>query len=90
MISSAQIRAARALLRWSALDLAEKSKVGVATIRRIELTDGIPSSNARTLDSLLKTLEIAGIEFIGTPEDAPGVRLRLNLTADQANSKPLP
>jgi transcriptional regulator with XRE-family HTH domain len=90
MISSAQIRAARALLRWSALDLAEKSKVGVATIRRIELTDGIPSSNARTLDSLLKTLEIAGIEFIGTPEDAPGVRLRLNLTADQGNSKPLP
>ena len=86
MISSAQIRAARALLRWSALDLAEKSKVGVATIRRIELTDGIPSSNARTLDSLLKTLEIAGIEFIGTPEDAPGVRLRLNLTADQGNS----
>lgn len=90
MISSAQIRAARALLRWSALDLAEKSKVGVATIRRIELTDGIPSSNARTLDSLLKTLEIAGIEFIGTPEEAPGVRLRLNLTADQGNSKPLP
>jgi transcriptional regulator with XRE-family HTH domain len=90
MISSAQIRAARALLRWSALDLAEKSKVGVATIRRIELTDGIPSSNARTLDSLLKTLEIAGIEFIGTPEDAPGVRLRLNLTADQGNSKSLP
>jgi transcriptional regulator with XRE-family HTH domain len=90
MISSAQIRAARALLRWSALDLAEKSKVGVATIRRIELTDGIPSSNARTLDSLLKTLEIAGIEFIGTPEDAPGVRLRLNLTTDQGNSKPLP
>lgn len=90
MISSAQIRAARALLRWSALDLAEKSKVGVATIRRIELTDGIPSSNARTLDSLLKTLEIAGIEFIGTPEDAPGVRLRLNLAADQGNSKSLP
>ena len=90
MISSAQIRAARALLRWSALDLAEKSKVGVATIRRIELTDGIPSSNARTLDSLLKTLEIAGIEFIGTPEEAPGVRLRLNLPADQGNLKPLP
>jgi len=75
MILSAQIRAARALLRWSALDLAEKSSVGVATIRRIELTDGIPSSNARTLDILLKTLEAAGIEFIGTPDDRPGVRL---------------
>jgi len=31
-ISSAQLRAARALLRWSALDLAKASKVGVATV----------------------------------------------------------
>jgi len=90
MISSAQIRAARALLRWSALDLAEKSKVGVATIRRIELNDGIPSSNARTLDALLKTLELAGVEFIGTPEDAPGVRLRWVATADASQFKTSP
>ena len=39
-ISSAQMRAARALLRWSALDLATASKVGVATIRRVEVVDG--------------------------------------------------
>jgi hypothetical protein len=39
-ISSAQIRAARALLRWSALDLASASKVGVATIRRAEVVEG--------------------------------------------------
>ena len=37
-LTSAQIRAARALLRWSALQLAEKSAVGVTTIRRAELT----------------------------------------------------
>jgi ribosome-binding protein aMBF1 (putative translation factor) len=90
MISSAQIRAARALLRWSALDLAEKSKVGVATIRRIELADGIPSSNARTLDALLKTMELAGVEFIGTPEDAPGVRLRLTASAETPQFKTSP
>lgn len=76
MISSAQIRAARAMLRWTAAELAEASGVGVATIRRLELTDGIPSSNARTLDSLQKALEAAGIEFVGTPDEAPGVRLR--------------
>ena len=90
MISSAQIRAARALLRWSALDLAEKSKVGVATIRRIELANGIPSSNARTLDALLKTMELAGVEFIGTPEDAPGVRLRPTASAETPQFKTSP
>ena len=76
MISSEQIRAARALIRWSALDLAQNSGIGVATIRRIEMADGIPSSNAKTLDLIQKTLENAGIEFVGTPEDSPGVRLK--------------
>ena len=75
MISSSQIRAARALIRWSALDLAHESGVGVATIRRLELVDGIPSSNARTIDALQKALEAAGVEFIGAPDDCPGVRL---------------
>ncbi len=76
MISSSQIRAARALIRWSALDLAHASGVGVATIRRLELVDGIPSSNVRTIDALQKALEAAGVEFIGAPDDCPGVRLR--------------
>lgn len=75
MISSSQIRAARALLRWSAEQLAGKSGIGVATVRRIELSDGVPSSNVKTLSALKKTLEQAGVEFIGAPEDAPGVRL---------------
>ena len=75
MISSAQIRAARAFLRWSAAELADVSGVGVATIRRLELVDGVPSSNARTLDALQKALEGAGVEFIGTPDNGPGVRL---------------
>ena len=39
-LSGVQLRAARALLRWSALDLALASKVGVATIRRVEVFDG--------------------------------------------------
>ncbi len=75
MITSAQIRAGRALLRWSALDLAGRSGIGVATIRRLEVEEGVPSSNARTLDALQKALEAAGVEFIGTPEHCPGVRL---------------
>lgn len=76
MISSSQIRAARALLRWSADDLAKASKIGIATIRRFELQEGIPSGQVRILEALKSTLEGVGVEFLGSPEDSPGVRLK--------------
>jgi hypothetical protein len=72
-ISSAQMRAARALLRWSALDLARASKVGVATIRRAEVAEGeIPVTSANEA-ALRRALESAGVEF--TNGERPGVRL---------------
>ena len=77
MISTEQIRAARALLRWTAQNLADVSGVGVATIRRIELMDGVPSGQVRTIEALRAALEDAGVEFIGSPKDRPGVRLKL-------------
>lgn len=55
--------------------MADRSNVGVATIRRLEVVDGIPSSNARTLDALQKAFELAGVVFIGAPDDGPGVRI---------------
>lgn len=76
VITSEQLRAARQLIRMTAEALAKTSGVGVATIRRFELMSGVPSGNARTLESLQKALEKAGIEFIGTPDDRPGVRLK--------------
>ncbi len=79
MITSDQIRAARALLKWSSNDLSNKSGVGVATIKRFELMDGVPSGNVKTLFSLIKAFETAGIEFVGTPEDRPGVRFSVKL-----------
>ena len=75
MITTEQIRAARALLRISVVDLSCLSGVGVATIKRIEVGSGIPASHARTLDEISRALVIAGVEFIGTPDDRPGVRL---------------
>jgi transcriptional regulator with XRE-family HTH domain len=76
VITSEQLRAARQLIRMTAEALAKASGVGVATIRRFELMSGVPSGNARTVEALQKTLEKAGIEFIGTPDDKPGVRLK--------------
>ena len=75
MIISEQIRAARQLLRITADDLANLSGVGVATIRRYELMTGVPSGNARSVEAIQQALEANGVEFIGTPEDRPGVRL---------------
>lgn len=76
MITSEQIRAARQLIRVTADELASKSGVGVATIRRFELMFGVPSGNARSVEVIQATLEQMGVEFIGTPDDRPGVRLK--------------
>ena len=75
MITSDQIRAARAMLRWSGKDLAEKSGLGLSTLMRLEALEGVPGTHARTLEVIERTFEKAGIEFIGTPDDGPGVRL---------------
>jgi transcriptional regulator with XRE-family HTH domain len=76
MITSEQIRAARQLIKITADTLAKKSGIGVATIRRYEAMSGIPSGNARSIDLIQKALEDLGVEFIGTPDHQPGVRLR--------------
>ena len=76
MISSAQLRAARALLRWSAIDLAKASKVGVATIRRVETMEGEIPVTAANEAALRTALEYAGVEFIDENGGGPGVRLR--------------
>ncbi len=75
MLSSAQIRAARALLRWSASDLSQASGVGTATLQRMEVIEGVPSAQVRTLLAIKEALEAAGVEFVGTPTENPGVRL---------------
>jgi len=78
MISASQIKAARALLGWSANYLAEVSGVGVATIRRYELQEGVPGANARVLKSIEDAFVLAGIEFTGDPLKNPGVTLHLD------------
>ena len=80
MVISAQIRAARSLLRWTTSDLARASGVSVATIKRLEAQDGVPGGQQRTLQDIKRAFETAGIEFIGTPDDRPGVRINLKRT----------
>jgi transcriptional regulator with XRE-family HTH domain len=75
-LTSSQIRAGRALLRWSADDLARESALGVNTIRRAELAEDETSLTVANDLAVRRALEAAGVEFIDGDGGGPGVRLR--------------
>ena len=75
MLTSDHIRAARALLRWSARELAQTAGVHTATVRRMERADGALRVTVDSLRKVQGALEAAGVEFL--PDNGgPGVRLR--------------
>lgn len=82
MITGSQMRAARALLRWSADDLASRAQLGVATVRRAESADGAPSITAANGAAIQAALESAGVQFI--PENGGGAGVRLAKRGDGA------
>jgi transcriptional regulator with XRE-family HTH domain len=75
-LSGPQIRAARALLKWSAADLARRASLGVNTIGRAELADYVTSLTTANELAIRRALENAGVEFIDENGGGPGVRLR--------------
>jgi DNA-binding XRE family transcriptional regulator len=80
MITSQQMRAARALLEIDQRQLAELADLSLPTIQRMEASDGQVRGVVATLVKVISALERGGIELIG--ENAPsigvgrGVRLR--------------
>jgi transcriptional regulator with XRE-family HTH domain len=76
MLQASQIRAARALLGWRQEDLSAASKVGLATIARIEQGEGMVQGNFSTIVKIQTALESTGVEFINDPDGSFGVRLQ--------------
>ncbi|WP_417477913.1 helix-turn-helix domain-containing protein [Maricaulis sp.] len=80
MITSAQMRAARALLGIDQKTLAAQAGVSVPTIQRMEASDGNVRGVVSSLVRVVEALEALGVELIG--EQAPsqgtgrGVRLK--------------
>ena len=72
ILTPAQCRAARGILRWNQEQLAEAAQVGVATIRLFENEQTAP--RRATLMALRRALEDAGVEFTSENGAAPGVR----------------
>lgn len=79
MLTAAQIRAGRALLRWSAQDLATKADVGISTVQRMEAAEGVPSASSKNLEAVQRVMEEAGVEFLppGLSLSAGGAGVRL-------------
>lgn len=71
-----QIRAARHGLKISAEKLSQLSGVSARTIKRMETENDVPKSTIPNLNAIQTALEAAGIEFIGTPDNDPGIRIR--------------
>ena len=64
MLTSAQMRAARALLGLDQRALAELSGLSLPTIQRMEASDGVIRGNVDSLMKLVGALSSAGIELI--------------------------
>jgi transcriptional regulator with XRE-family HTH domain len=79
LLSSAQIRAGRALLRWSAADLARHCALGANTIRRAEAAEEGTSLTLANDLAIRRALEAAGVVFIDENGGGVGVRLRARL-----------
>jgi transcriptional regulator with XRE-family HTH domain len=73
-LTSEQLRAARALLRWEQKDLAEASGISLPAIKRFETIPGPLAAQSRTIEAIRAAFEAAGVEF--TNGDQLGVRLK--------------
>ncbi|WP_349595062.1 helix-turn-helix domain-containing protein [Azospirillum argentinense] len=81
-----QLRAARALLRWSQKKLADEaskiSPVSSDTIKRWEAIDGVVNATTTAVSAVVRTIEKAGVELLN--DGQPGARLvRTNPSATE-------
>ena len=82
-LTGAQVRMARAFLRWSVADLAKNAKVGISTVQRIEASDGGPTvddlqwraeARGRAIAAVQHSLVRSGITFLSNDGRGVGVR----------------
>ena len=76
-----QIRAARAMLGWSVIDLARAARLSVSTIKRMEdnLFQLVTEASVRMMQDALET---EGVRFLPDDGNGPGLRLRAPAVVD--------
>ena len=65
MMTSGQLRAARALLGIDQKKLAALADVSLPTIQRMEASDGVVRGTVETLTKVIEALNRAGVDLIG-------------------------
>src|SRR5260370_39688727 len=75
LVTTRQVKAARALLGWSQADLAQHSGVSEPTVARLEAVDGELGGREGTAEKIRTAIEAAGIEVIDANGGARGVGL---------------
>ena len=83
-VTSQQVKAARALLSWTSVQLADAARVGKATIWRLESVDGPLGGEPETVAKIVGALEAAGVEFLD--DSRPGVRMLAAASAKKAKA----
>jgi transcriptional regulator with XRE-family HTH domain len=80
MLTSAQMRASRALLGIDQRQLAKVAGLSLPTIQRMEASEGVVRGNIESLMKLVDALAASGIELIGegatSSSGGRGVRLK--------------
>lgn len=74
-ITGRQLAAARALCGLGQVELAALANVSAPTLRRMEASIGAAAGMANNVTSVVRALEAAGIIFIPSNGNGPGVRL---------------
>lgn len=81
MINTAQIRAARGLLKWTQAALAHRAAISTVTLNMIENETVRPRDN--TLAAIEAALEAGGVQFLHENGVGVGVRLCAPQTPDR-------
>jgi transcriptional regulator with XRE-family HTH domain len=72
MITSGQLRAARALLGIDQREMAQRCGLSLPTIQRMEASNGVVRGNVDSLMKLVDALAAGGIELIGEGTSSSG------------------
>jgi hypothetical protein len=75
-LSGRQLASARTLVGLGQAEVAARANVSIPTLKRMEASEGAVTGMQNNVDSVVRALEAAGVEFIPENGGGAGVRLR--------------
>ena len=76
LISGLQIRAARAILKWSIIDLSRASGIGTTTLKRYEAANDLSAALPHYVTQLTKVFGKEGVNFEKNGAQTLGILFR--------------